>query len=239
MKTLEQLKEELAAIQIEIKANELKASEMAYKREILASLERLIWEANYRLSGNNSKYPHLYESVKSLIPVEQINNEIKNINGELDSFSRDGSVGRKENELKFLIQEIESLSLTKDELLEVRNKVAKLINYTSRHYCNLSNYKKNTLFNQNILSSAVFIVKIEGTRKADTLIEAGFFESKLYVNILKMSTKMRTTYILSEQSEDVQVEMAIYDNKAETFQKLGTLPSVKKEGFIDLFSKEV
>jgi len=102
----------------------------------------------------------------------------------------------------------------------------------------LSNYKKHTLFNQQILESAIFIVKIEGTRKADTLIEAGFFESKLYVNILKMASKMRTTYVVAEDSDDVQVEIASYDSKAETFQKLGTLPSVKKESFIELIQKE-
>lgn len=242
MKTLEQLKEELAAIQIEIKAIQEKNNERSIQMDIVNTLERIVNEAKYRLLNNhsNSKYPHLYESVKDLVPLEQIENTIKAINTELDNYSSsNNSLNVREYELNATIREIANFSLKSDELLEIRNKVATFSGYYHRQYYNLSNYKKETLFNQPILKGASFVVKIEGTRKADTLIEAGFYESKLYVNLLRMSTKMRTTYILTEESEDVQVEMAIYDSKAETFQKLGTLPSVKKEGFIDLFSKEV
>ncbi len=241
MKTLEQFKEDLQNVQAEVSALEELANSMVVKN-------RALREANNILSilDNTRNYnPKVYEDhLSKMIPVDAFREEVIALEKEVNQYdsSKTYSLRNTEHELKNKVSLIERLGLKSDDFIELGRKLPGDVGVDRwKMYYNLSNYKKSTLFNQNVLTESLITVRIEegSSRKADVLLESGFYECKFYVNVLKMSSKMRTTYILTEDSEDIQVEIAIYDNKTETFQKLGTLPSIKREDLIDSIKKGV
>ena len=241
MKTLEQLKEDLVRIAEEKKDLELKEIEVNHKRKIISGLADVVNTARYRFKyyEGDSDFSELYETAKALIPEDRISELAKKLSEEIDNLHLPQDLGDREYTLKINIQLLEKYGFKSDELLLIKESLKNLEGYNYTGYYRLSNYKKTTLFNSNLLENSVFVVKREeGLRKAMVLVESGFYDKKLYVNILRMSTKMRSTYIITDDSDEVLVEIASYDSKTETYQKLGTLPSVKKEGFIDLLKSE-
>jgi ATP-dependent 26S proteasome regulatory subunit len=246
MKTLEQLKAELSEVQT--KKNELvvKESEIGAYRDILYGLRSVKDSIRRHYTPSySSKVPHVYSDALAKFPMDVIEAQILHYESEVNNYqTHDSTIYREERILNDSIEKIERHQLKSEELLELDNQVLTVIrnsNYNNKYYYNLSNYKKDTLFNQRVLYQNWICAKIEEgmVRKASMLTESGFFESKLYVNVLNFTSKMRTTYIITEDSDEIVTEMSVYDSKAEVFQKIGTLPSSKKETFLEDLKKVI